>query len=797
MIAQVALAIPYSTPYDYVIPEELLSQIQPGIRVLVPFHWRMMIGVVVKINSSSTVKKLKEIREVVGSEPIIDSRILELTQWIAQYYLSSWGEVLDAAIPTSLKPKVEKIVQIKQEAEKWALLSPETQQWLLTLQGMKYSKLSRTPSFQQTQSLFKKVQRQGIIKFEFELSKFPTSSQQEEWLLLHPENLKQLKTRKGSKASLIIELLQSKVREKRQHLQEAVPNSGTVIRQLLKKEVLQTEWCSPWDETEKQQIHWDKFLELNPEQQKVMIPIQEAIQEQTYQTFLLHGVTGSGKTEIYLHAVRDTLQQEKTVLILIPEISLTPQTVHRFRERFGEQIAVLHSGMGDKERCQEWWKIKEKACSIVIGARSAIFAPLENIGLIVVDEEHDSSYKQQESPFYNARDTAVKVASQQQCVVILGSATPSVVSFHNAQEKKYHLLTLTKRANQQPMPKSEVINLKEEKRQKGVFYLSTYIVNKLRENFEKKKQALIFLNRRGYASFLACTACELPMLCHNCSIAMTWHQKHQSLICHHCGYRENYPQTCPACKHHKFRTEGIGTQRVERDLKILYPQARFLRMDRDTIQKKGALEQSIDLINQGKVDFIIGTQLISKGHDFQNIGIVSIILADMTLNIPDYRSSERGFQLLSQVSGRAGRGKDGGGMTLIQSYNPEHYSIKTALDHDYLAFYRQEIEMRSILNHPPVSREILIRLSEKNPHHVQQAAQELGAILQGQAITYKFQVLGPIESSIAKVNNRYYWEIHLNSNQIGRVKGFLYQLFWSSKSWSPKGGTRISINVDP
>ena len=398
-----------------------------------------------------------------------------------------------------------------------------------------------------------------------------------------------VRTRRGSKTSQILNILQKEKEVRRKNLMERIPSAGSAIQQLIRKKAIERELRKIPVSGDHLKILHDRFIDLNIDQENVVEKIVVAINSCKYTTFLLFGVTGSGKTEVYLYAVKEAIQRGKSALILIPEISLTPQAVSRFRERFGDRVAILHSGMSIRQRRVEWWKIKERRCDIVIGARSAIFAPLSNIGLIVVDEEHDSSYKQQETPFYNSRDAAVKIASDQNAVVILGSATPSIESFNNAETGKYSMLLLPKRANQKPLPHAEVINLKEERRQTGVFYLSRYLVTCLRENLNYGKQALIFLNRRGYASFLSCKGCELPVLCDNCSIAMTWHQSRNRLICHHCGFVQQYPKICVSCRGRFFKMEGIGTQRVERDLKVLFPRAAFSRMDRDTISGKGVL----------------------------------------------------------------------------------------------------------------------------------------------------------------------------------------------------------------
>ncbi|MCP4295531.1 MAG: primosomal protein N' [Proteobacteria bacterium] len=756
MIAKIALSIPLSDLYDYNIPDSLMRNLCVGDRVVVPYNHRTLIGVVVGVVESSNIKKLKYLVDQIDSLPLYDQRIIKLTKWISTYYLCSWGDILDAAIPRGLKPRIKLIPNDKN--------------------GSEFG---------------------DNLPYRCKLSSFPGCSEKLEKVLLNPSNAKKQTFRKGSKAETIINIIRSIDHIDKKTLREKVPNSSSVINQLISKKVLIIREEPKWKATKTVTINHDKFLKLNHEQAIAFKEIKKAIDENRYKTFLLHGVTSSGKTEIYLHAVKNTLLKGKTVLILIPEISLTPQTTQRFKERFGEQIAVLHSGMGDKERALEWWKIKEEACSIVIGARSAIFAPLKDIGLIVVDEEHDSSYKQHESPHYNARDLAVKIASDLNALVILGSATPSVTSFFNSKKGKYSLLTLKKRAQQAQLPQSYSIDLKNEKRQKGAFYISLKLIKLLRKNLLEKKQAIIFLNRRGFASFLSCSSCEQAFLCRNCSIAMTWHQSNSRLICHHCGHSEIYPKRCSFCKGSQFRREGVGTQRVEQDLMKLFPNARVLRMDRDTIQKKGVLAKNIELINQGEIDFIVGTQLISKGHDFQNIGIVAVLMADMSLNIPDYRSSERSFQIFSQVSGRAGRSEKNSGLTLIQSYNVQNHAIQNAITHNYSAFYEEEIKIRKILDHPPYTRDILIRFSDLNLHKVKNLAFFIGNLLEEKKDTASFQVLGPIESFIPKVNNRYYWEILLKSRKIAHLKLILNELFLEPAKKTKSRGVRISINVDP
>lgn len=792
MIAEVALNIPHNEPFDYLVPDDLMDTVMPGIRVLVPVNQRRIIGIVVKIKKNSKFDRLKPIENQIDQAPVYDQRMLLFTKWMADYYVCAWGIVLESALPTGLKPKIEKSVKLVPSHKEFQKLNLKEQAELRSLDGLLETHVNKDKGSNFIRNLYRRkifrpfYQTKGHYYFDFSDEMFELKEFGKQTF------------RKNSKADRIINLLKLEKRVSKQQISTQIQNCQAVLTRLTKEKII-----GSFRKKKKRPncfeayINQDRFLILNQEQKQVHEEIIESIEQNQFKTFLLHGVTGSGKTEIYLHAVRKILQLQKTALILLPEISLTPQAVKRFKDRFGDTVSVLHSGLAEKARCKEWWKIKHGFCPIVIGARSAIFAPLENIGLIVVDEEHDGSYKQQESPYYNARDAAVMIGANEKAVVVLGTATPAQESYFNVKSGKYKLLTIKSRANRKDLPKTEIISLKDNIRQKGVFYLSSYLVALLKQNLQNQKQALIFLNRRGYAAFLSCTGCDTPVICNNCSIAMTWHKSVQQLRCHHCGYIHSYPKSCSFCGHLKFQQEGIGTQRVERDLKILFPQARFLRMDRDTISKKGALEANIKLINDLQVDFIIGTQLISKGHDFKNIGLVSIILADMTINIPDFRSSERGFQLMSQVSGRAGRSDTGGGMALIQTYNPEHYAIQSAISHDYQHFYDQEKEIRKLLNNPPYTRLILIKLSDENQSHVKETSKKLVLILNQFTQKLQFEVMGPIESPIQKVNRRFYWQILIKGKGLQKMKNLLKQLLVGSEDFKIKGNCRITIDVDP
>ena len=599
--------------------------------------------------------------------------------------------------------------------------------------------------------------------------------------------------RTGSKKARLLELLQA-APQTQEGLLLQVEKAEATLRTLIKEGVLISKTLVP---NPPQEVHHDQFLTLNPEQSGALVVLEEARLNGRFQAFLLKGVTGSGKTEVYLHLARSVIEAGRQVLVLLPEISLTPQAIARFEARFGQRLAVLHSQMSEGRRAQEWLKIKKGRVDLVIGARSAIFAPLENIGLILVDEEHDGSYKQQETPFYHARDLSLKLGVEHQALVLLGSATPSVESYHNAQTGKYKLLELHQRVDGSLPPKLQILGLKDLPRVKGVFYLTSLLYQKLQDNLAAGRQAILFLNRRGYAACLSCKACETPVLCSHCSIAMTWHQTKNQLICHHCGEQEFYPRKCKTCGETKFSLEGIGTQRVERDLKVLFPEARFLRMDKDSLGRRGSLEEAMGKIDRQEVDFIIGTQLIAKGHDFMHVGLVAILFADMSLNIPDFRSSERSYQLFAQVSGRAGRGEGDFGEAYLQTYNPTHHAIETAVNQDYTQFFALEERLRQELKFPPFSRFIQIRLSDPKEERAQEAAQALGDILRDYQRQLGFELIGPKQSEILKIADRYYWTLLFRTERPGSLKALLARVLLDKKAYHLKGSTRLSLDVDP
>ncbi|HEY1268742.1 MAG TPA: primosomal protein N' [Candidatus Binatia bacterium] len=541
-------------------------------------------------------------------------------------------------------------------------------------------------------------------------------------------------------------------------------------------------------------------LSLTGEQQAAYEAIEAALSGGGFRPFLLYGVTGSGKTEVYLRAMERARAAGKRSLILVPEISLTPQLLDRLQARFPGKVGVIHSALTAGERWEEWWRIIRGEVDVVVGARSAIFAPLPELGLIVVDEEHDSSYKQDEGLRYNARDVAVVRAKLTGCPVVLGSATPAVESYENCRTDRYTLLELKKRVERRSLPAVETVDLREvwPTSSDKPRLLSPLLAQALRDNLARGRQSLVFLNRRGFANFLQCRLCGFVLRCAHCSVTLTFHKNDRIVLCHHCGWRQPAPDACPHCGHPAFLPVGFGTEQLEHELADLLPSARTARMDRDTTIKRGSQEKLIRQWQRGEIDVLVGTQMITKGHDVSGVTLVGAVLADLSLNLPDFRAAERTFQLLSQVAGRAGRG-DEPGRVIVQTYNPEHYALRHVPAHDYPAFFAEELEFRRALNYPPFSRLVHLRLEGAQAPAVEKQAKVLGDWLRGQvrrsgADESEIEVLGPAPAPIMKLRGRFRWQILLK----GKKGPALLALAAAAQARVPRTSrSRLHIDVDP
>lgn len=530
---------------------------------------------------------------------------------------------------------------------------------------------------------------------------------------------------------------------------------------------------------------------LNSEQASALDIILNSVEKK----FMIHGITGSGKTEIYLHLVSEMLRLRKGSIVLVPEISLTPQMVERFKGRFGNDIAVFHSKLSEGERHDEWFRVKTGKVKVAVGARSAIFLPMKDLGIIIIDEEHEGSYKSENSPKYNAREIADIKQIIEGAIVVLGSATPSIETYFKSIRGDYNLISLKNRADGAVLPEVEIIDMREELSEGNKSMFSRKLYKELVECLNRKEQAILFLNRRGFSSFVSCRKCGYVFKCSDCDIALTYHNSDETLVCHYCGKKEKVTKTCPKCNSKYVKFFGVGTEKIEQEVRRIFPSARALRMDFDTTRKKNSYEEIYNIFKENRADILIGTQMIAKGLDFKNVTLVGVVAADISLNIPDFRAGERTFQLLTQVSGRAGRGSKPG-KVIIQTYNPEHYSLKYAAQNDYLGFYKEDITIRENLNYPPYSNILALNFSGKNEELLIKIIQSVGVELKNKLKESNVIILGPCPSGISKIKEQYRWQIVLKGeisiDFASEIKIFIYNLIKNVYN-----EIRVSLDINP
>ncbi|MBU5590875.1 primosomal protein N' [Clostridium sp. MSJ-4] len=531
---------------------------------------------------------------------------------------------------------------------------------------------------------------------------------------------------------------------------------------------------------------------LNTEQKNIV----ENILNSYNHTFLIHGVTGSGKTEVYMNLVEDNIQRGKASIVLVPEIALTPQMIERFKGRFGKEVAVFHSKLSDGERFDEWFRVKEGKVKLAVGARSAVFLPFKDLGLIIIDEEHENSYKSDSNPKYHARDIAEYRSKLEGCKVVLGTATPSIETYYRTEIGEIELLKMENRADGALMPNIHVVDMREELKNNNRSIFSTLLYNEIKTTLNKKEQIILFLNRRGFSTFVSCRKCGYVFKCDDCDISMTYHFSGNYLSCHYCGKKMRVSNICPVCHSNYVKYFGVGTEKVETEVRRHFPEARVLRMDLDTTRKKDSYEIIYNTFKKGEADILIGTQMVSKGLDFPNVSLVGVLAADLSLNLPDYRASERTYQLVTQVSGRAGRGKTIGNV-IVQTYLPENYSIKAAQNYSYSSFYNQELTIRKDMSYPPFGKILSINLSSKNEDLLIKCIQNIGINLKNKFLYHdKIEILGPCPCMISKIKESYRWQIIIKgqiADELAKeIKDFLYE---SIKDYYKD--IRLSIDINP
>ncbi|MBD8003969.1 primosomal protein N' [Bacillus norwichensis] len=794
-IAQVIVDVPSlgtDRVFDYSIPKKWEGMIQPGMRVAVPFGPRSIQGFVVRLNEHTDVEKIKNIIQPLDLAPVLNEELLQLGNWMTRETISYKVSVFHAMLPVAMKAKYEKIIRKKDDA---SLFLDELLEGKQEISWKEAEKRNLLPA------LYKEIQSGNAEVIYFVKNRARKKLKRVVELTVEKDKLEELLHALPSNAvnqkKLVFHLLQSNNgMSEAADLAKKAEVPASAIKALVKKGILSEHMVEEYrDPYEHKDFKKTSPLPLTNEQQTAMKPILQSIEQQSHETFLLYGVTGSGKTEVYLQAIQEVIKQGKEAIVLVPEIALTPQMVERFKGRFGSDVAVLHSRLSIGEQYDEWRKIQKKEVKVVVGARSAIFAPFEHLGIIIIDEEHESSYKQEEIPRYHARDVAIKRGEYHQCPVILGSATPSLESFARAQKGVYHLLTLSKRMNDRAMPPVSVVDMREELRSGNRSMFSTELFERIKDRLQKKEQTVLFLNRRGHSTFIMCRDCGYVMQCPHCDISMTYHRSSNEMKCHYCGFQTGVPTECPECSSNHIRYFGMGTQKVEEELVKLLPEARIVRMDVDTTTRKGAHERILEHFQSGKADILLGTQMIAKGLDFPNITLVGVLSADTTLHLPDFRAAEKTFQLLTQVSGRAGR-HELLGEVVVQTYTPEHYSIQLAAMQDYQRFYNEEMSMRKIGSYPPFYYLALVTVIHEDLLQVVTVTEKISSFLKSN-ISKEAILLGPVASPIPKINNRYRYQCLIKYKREPNLFSALRKILEHYNPQTSRDGLSITIDINP
>lgn len=720
--------------FQYKIPEELFAQMHPGVQVNVPFGKgnRLVKGYVIEITNQAEFdeSRIKEIDSLVAGSVAVETQLIALAAWIRKNYGATMNQALKTVIPVKQETKVKEKRMVS------LLLEEEAAKEQLALYQKKHN-----------------TARARLL----------------EELILHKEISYEVITKKLNVTAAVIKALEE---------------------QKIIKVLRETAYRNPIGHLESKGYD----LQLNPMQQAVADRVICDMQQGEYFTYLLHGVTGSGKTEVYMELIAEVIKNGRQAIVLIPEIALTYQTVMRFYSRFGDKVSIMNSRLSAGERYDQFQRAKNGEIDIMIGPRSALFTPFGNLGLIIIDEEHESSYKSETLPKYHARETAIQRAKMAGASVVLGSATPSIDSFYKAKTGEYQLLEMAKRVSERPLPVCHVVDLREELRGGNLSILSRKLQDLMEDRLAKKQQMMLFLNRRGISGFISCRACGHVVKCPHCDVSLSLHNRSR-LVCHYCGYEEKAPSACPECGSKYISGFKAGTQKIEEVVKQRFPQARILRMDFDTTRSKDSYEQILSAFSNQEADILIGTQMIVKGHDFPNVTLVGILAADLSMYVNDYRASERTFQLLTQAAGRAGRGKLQGEV-VIQTYNPKHYSIETAKKQDYHAFYEEEIRLRKLLAYPPVSHMALMLITAEEEMLAEQMAVRLANVIKKAGIE-GLQMIGPASATIAKVNDIYRRVIYLKHrdyNCLVNLKDRI-ELFLKDKAEMKK--IHVTFDFDP
>lgn len=795
--------------FTYKIGESLLPYLEEGMRVVVPFGRsnKPTKGLVINIHQSTeNIKsfKIKEIIDIMDEKPLISKKLIELGLWMREEYLCSHMDSFSPILPPGDYKKLNTIIESISSYDKSSDSSTvKIVNYIENKSTCLLSDLKDDLNLNNISKIIRELEEDGYIKSTISIE--TTVKRKIEKRVKINEEIPSEDAFKiiGNRAKRQIDIYDHLMKVKDVSLKDLIKNletTSSTVNSICDKGVIEVYENEVKRNPIKRKIdRYDKHI-LNEDQFKVF---ESVLNSKEHNKFLLHGITGSGKTEIYLQLVGEMLNNGLDSIILLPEISLTPQTINRFKGRFGDNVAVLHSRLSKGERFDQWRDIKEGNVKIVIGARSAIFAPFNNLGLIVIDEEHESTYKSSQNPKYDTIEVANKRVDIENAKAVMGTATPSIESYYNATMNDYKLLKLEKRATKQDLPNIDVVDMREELDQGNRSIFSKLLLAYMKESLDNNRQIILFLNRRGFSSFISCRSCGYVVKCSDCEVSMTYHKNINRVRCHYCGHTESVPRKCPECGSEYIKYFGIGTERIEEEVRLLFPDKSIVRMDSDNVGSKDSYDDVYMAMNQGKIDILIGTQMISKGLDFPNVALVGIIAADTTLNLPDYKAPEKSFQLVTQVAGRTGRG-DEIGKVVLQTYSPEHYSIVFSKSHDYESFYDEEIKIREEFLYPPFINLINILIYGENKTKVIKTSGKVYDIIESEMknifeLDADKYLSGYNPAPIERISKNYRWQILVKSdtNNLHMVKNLIKKLCILNEYKLDYDGVKFSIDINP
>ncbi|WP_373598385.1 primosomal protein N' [Paraclostridium bifermentans] len=795
--------------FTYEVDEFLVDNINIGHRVLVPFgRYNKPVEAFVfnLVNELDEDIKTKKIVDLLDEEPIFNKDDIGLILWMRNKYLCTYIDCINLLYPKGYKLNNYKVIQLLDiEAENLTQNENEIIKILKKNNNeVKFDKISKIPN---ANNLIYKMKKNNIIDVRWEYKDH--KNEKKTYLISLNDCLGDVndyidenKIRLGKKQKEIIEFLKSQGETELRDIIELLNTNRQSINKLEEKELIISKELDIYRKPDEIYKVEDKKISLNEEQLKVIDTINLEMFEENKKPYMLHGVTGSGKTEVYMAIIENALNQGLDSIVLVPEISLTPQTISRFKNKFGDIVGVFHSQLSEGEKHDVYKQIKEGNIRILIGARSALFAPFTSLGVIIIDEFHESAYKSEKNPKFNAIDVAKFIAKKRDVSLVLGSATPSIEEYYNAINGEYKLLEILKRANNKPMPKIEVVDMKEELTIGNKSIFSNKLKYEIDNAIKNNNQVMLFLNRRGYSNFVSCRKCGYVFTCEHCDISLTYHKKTNTGKCHYCGYEKEIPKECPECNSKYIKPFGIGTQRIEEEIKSIFPNIKVLRLDKDTTSRKGSFEGILNSFKNREANVLIGTQMLSKGLDFENVTLVGILSADMILKFPDFRSSETTFQLVTQVSGRAGRAEKDG-KVILQTYDTDHYAIKHAVNYDFKGFYEDEIKIRKLFEYAPFNNMISVVISGKNEIQVEKNAKKmyesLAYLFKERGINDLSFILGPNKCSISKINQNYRWQLLFKDDdiEINLLKGIIKYICITKRDIVFDKGVNISIDINP